>query len=94
MNAPEVAIIDSGGANINSIVFALERLGFTKGAANPCMLRHPDHDFRMVAHGTTILLLAWMRPLTGTLGNLRRSLKSKSEAIAAVGDRTEDMQIE
>ncbi|MDG2015272.1 MAG: imidazole glycerol phosphate synthase subunit HisH [Pirellulaceae bacterium] len=29
MNAPEVAIIDSGGANINSIVFALERLGCT-----------------------------------------------------------------
>lgn len=29
MNAPEVAIIDSGGANINSIVFAFERLGCT-----------------------------------------------------------------
>jgi glutamine amidotransferase len=27
MSAPAVAIIDSGGANINSIVFALERLG-------------------------------------------------------------------
>lgn len=27
MNAPQVAIIDSGGANINSIVFAFERLG-------------------------------------------------------------------
>ena len=27
MNAPEVAIIDSGGANINSIVFAFQRLG-------------------------------------------------------------------
>ena len=27
MNVPQVAIIDSGGANINSIVFAFERLG-------------------------------------------------------------------
>ena len=30
---------------------ALENAGFDIGAANPCMLHHPQHDIRVVVHG-------------------------------------------